>query len=66
MIDSPSDCPFCDFPSCSTPDTVQLIIIDLLHFIVILLEVLVIALALCVLALLSVIRRLQNSPRETL
>ena len=46
----------CDLPSCSTPDTVQLIIIDLLHSLVILLEVLVIVLTLCVQALLIVIR----------
>ena len=54
----------CDFPSCSTPDTVQLIIIDLLHSLVIVLEVLVILLTLCVQALLIVIRRLLNSPRD--
>ena len=54
----------CDFPSCSTPVTVQLIIIDLLHSLVIVLEVLVILLTLCVQALLIVIRRLLNSPRD--
>ena len=34
MIDSPSDCPFATSPLCSTLATVQLIIIDLLHFLV--------------------------------
>ena len=66
MIDSPSDCPFATSPLCSTPATVQLIIIDLLHFLFIVLEVLVIVLTLCVFALLLVIRRLQNSPCEPL
>ena len=56
MIDSPSDCPFVTSPLCSTFVTVQLIIIDLLHFSFIVLEVLVIVLTLCVLALLIVIR----------
>ena len=60
MIDSPSDCPFVTSPLCSTPDTVQLIIIDLLHSLFIVLEVLVIILALCVFALLTVIHRLQE------
>ena len=64
MIDSPSDCPFATSPLSSTPVTVQLIIIDLLHFLFIVLEVLVIVLTLCVLALLIVIRRLQNYPCE--
>ena len=64
MIDSPSDCPFVTSPLSSTPVTVQLIIIDLLHFLFIVLEVLVIVLTLCVLALLVVIRRLQNYPCE--
>ena len=45
--------------------TVQLIIIDLLHFLFIVLEVLVIVLTLCVLALLIVIWCLQNYPCET-
>ena len=68
MIDSPSDCPFATSPLCSTLATVQLIIIDLLHFhfLFIVLEVLVIVLTLCVFALLLVIRRLQNSPCEPL
>ena len=64
MIDSPSDCPFATSHLCSTLVTVQLIIIDLLHFLLIVLEVLVIVLTLCVLALLIVIRHLQNSPCE--
>ena len=62
MIDSPSDCPFATSPLCSTLVTVQLIIIDLLHFLFIVLEVLVKVLTLCVLALLIVICHLQNSP----
>ena len=41
MIDSPSDCPFVTSLLCSTPVTVQLIIIDLLHSLFIVLEVLV-------------------------
>ena len=65
MIDSPSRLSICDFPSCSTPATVQLIIIDLLHPLVIVLEVLVIVLTLCVQALLIVIRRLLNSPCDS-
>ena len=65
MIDSPSDCPFATSPLCSTIVTVQLIIIDLLHFLFKVLEVLVIVLTLCVLALLIVIHHLQNSPCET-
>ena len=64
MIDSPSDCPFVTSPLSSIPVTVQLIIIDLLHFLFIVLEVLVIVLTLCVLALLVVIQRLQNYPCE--
>ena len=47
-------------PLCSTPVTVQLIIIDLLHSLFIVLEVLVIILTLRVFALLTVIRRLQE------
>ena len=39
----------------TTPDTVQLIIIDLLHFLAMFLEVLVIVLTLCVLALVKLI-----------
>ena len=66
MIDSPSDSPFATSPLCSTLATVQLIIIDLLHFLFIVLEVLVIVLTLCVFALLHVIRCLQNSPCEPL
>ena len=66
MIDSPSDCPFVTSPLSSTLATVQLITIDLLHFLFIVLEVLVIVLTLCVLALLIVIGRLQNSPCEPL
>ena len=66
MMDSPSDCPFATSPLCSTLVTVQLIIIDLLHFLFRVLEVLVIVLTLCVFALLLVIRRLQNSPYEPL
>ena len=62
MIDSPSDSPFTTSPLCSTLVTVQLINIDLLHFLFIVLEVLVIVLTLCVLALLIVIYCLQNSP----
>ena len=61
MIDSPSDCPFATSPLSSTFVTVQLITIDLLHFLFIVLEVLVIVLTLCVLALLIVIRCLPNS-----
>ena len=64
MIDSPSDCPFVTFPLCSTLVTVQLLIIDLLHFLFIVLEVLVIVLTLCVLALLIVIHCLLNSPHD--
>ena len=60
MIDSPSDCPFATSPLCSTLTTVQLIIIDLLHFLFIVLEVLVIVLTLCVFALLIVICHLQE------
>ena len=52
--------PFATSPLCSTPVTVQLIIIDLLHFLFIVLEVLVILLTLCVFALLIVICRLQE------
>ena len=59
MIDSPSDCPFATSPLCSTPVTVQLIIIDLLHSLFIVLEILVVILTLCVFAL-TVIRRLQE------
>ena len=66
MIDCPSDCPFATSPLSSTLVTVQLIIIDLLHFLFIVLEVLVIVLTLCVFALLLVIRHLQNSPCEPL
>ena len=62
MIDSPLDCPFATSPLSSTPVTVQLIIIDLLHSLVIVLEVLVILLTLCVQALLIVICSLLNSP----
>ena len=62
MIDSPSDCPLATSPLCSTLVTVQLIIVDLLHFLFIVLEILVIVLTLCVLALLIVIHCLQNSP----
>ena len=64
MIDSPSDCPFMTSPLCSTLAIVQLIIIDLLHFLFIVLEVLVIILTLFVLAFLHVIHCLQNSPCE--
>ena len=64
MIDSPSDCPFVTSSLCSTPATVQLIIIDLLHFLIIVLEVLVIVLTLCVLELSSVICCHLNSPCE--
>ena len=59
------DVTICDFPSCSTPVTVQLIIIDLLHSLVIVLVVLVISLTLCVQALLIVICHLLNSPPES-
>ena len=49
---------------CSTLATVQLIIIDLLHFLIIVLEVLVILLTLCVLELSSVICCHLHSPHE--
>ena len=68
MIDSPSDCPFSTSPLSSTLVTVQLIIIDLLHFLFIVLEVLVIVLTLCVHALLIavVFRTLLVNPFDLL
>ena len=52
-------------PLSALPLYVQLITIDLLHFLIIVLEVLVIVLALCVLELSTVIRRhLLPSPRD--